>query len=62
MSLATLEQGVPGYGLKHEEAPIQIEPGTVRPFEGKKAIVAAFGVWAEKDDSNWIHIHLTGEN
>ena len=41
---------------------MRLEPGTVRPFEGKKAIVAAFGVWAEKDDPGWIHIHLTGDN
>ena len=41
---------------------MQLEPGMVRPFEGKKAIVAAFGVWAEKNDSGWIHIHLTGDN
>lgn len=38
-----------------------MKPGDVRPFKGKKAIVAAFGVWAEKNRSGDIHIHITGD-
>ena len=40
----------------------RIEPGMVRPFGGRKALVAAFGVWAEKNGAGQIHIHLTGDN
>jgi hypothetical protein len=39
-----------------------MEPGNVRPFKGDKAIVAAFGMWAEKNDSGNIEIHMTGDN
>ena len=39
-----------------------MNPGDVKKFQGKKAIVAAFGIWAEKDNSDYIHIHLTGDN
>lgn len=38
-----------------------MRPGDVDPFQGDKAIVAAFGIWAEKK-SGWIHIHMTGDN
>lgn len=38
-----------------------MEPGDVRAFEGEKAIVAAFGVWAKRQ-GQWIHIHMTGDN
>jgi len=39
-----------------------MNPGDVRVFKGKKAIVAAFGIWAEKDKNGHIHIHMTGDN
>ncbi len=39
-----------------------MQPGDVRAFLGKKAIVAAFGIWAAKDRSGYIHIHMTGDN
>lgn len=38
-----------------------MNPGDARPFRGDKAIVAAFGIWAEKKKSGSIHIHLTGD-
>jgi len=39
-----------------------MKPGDVKPFKGDKAIVAAFGIWAQKDKSDYIHIHMTGDN
>lgn len=39
-----------------------MQPGDVRAFQGKKALVAAFGIWAAKDRSGYIHIHMTGDN
>jgi len=39
-----------------------MQPGDIRTFRGKKAIVAAFGLWAAKDSSGNIHIHMTGDN
>ena len=39
-----------------------MKPGDVKVFGGKKAIVAAFGIWAAKDSSDYIHIHMTGDN
>lgn len=39
-----------------------MRPGDVRPFRGRKAIVASFGIWAAKDRSGYIHIHMTGDN
>jgi len=39
-----------------------MKPGDVRAFKGKKAIVAAFGIWAEKNRVGSIHIHMTGDN
>ena len=38
-----------------------MKPGDVRTFKCEKAIVAAFGVWAEKNRSGDIHIHMTGD-
>ena len=40
----------------------QMKPGDVKAFKGKKAIVGAFGIWAEKNSSGFIHIHMTGDN
>ncbi len=39
-----------------------MKPGDVRSFQGKKAIVAAFGIWAAKDRTDYTHIHITGDN
>lgn len=39
-----------------------MQPGDVRIFGGKKAIVAAFGVWAARGKDGWLHIHMTGDN
>jgi hypothetical protein len=39
-----------------------MKPGDTRPFRGNKAIVAAFGIWAEKNRAGNIHIHMTGDN
>lgn len=39
-----------------------MKPGDVKPFKGKKAIIAAFGIWAEKKGAGDIHIHMTGDN
>ena len=39
-----------------------MQPGDVREYKGKKAIAAAFGIWAEKDKTGYIHIHMTGDN
>ena len=39
-----------------------MKPGEVRLFKGKKSIVAAFGIWAQKNKSGDIHIHMTGDN
>lgn len=39
-----------------------MNPGDVKIFKGKKAIVAAFGLWAEKNETGYIHIHMTGDN
>ncbi len=39
-----------------------MKPGDVYPYSGKKAIVAAFGVWAARGKDGWIHIHMTGDN
>lgn len=38
-----------------------MKPGDVRVFGGKKSIVAAFGIWAERGKDGWIHIHMTGD-
>lgn len=35
-----------------------MNPGDVRVFKGKKAIVAAFGIWAEKDKNGHIHMSV----
>lgn len=39
-----------------------MKPGEVRVYKGKKAIAATFGIWAQKDRSGYIHIHMTGDN
>ncbi len=39
-----------------------MKPGDVREFDGRKALVAAFGIWAEENKSGGIHIHITGDN
>lgn len=39
-----------------------MKPGDVRVFKGRRAIVAAFCIWAEKNRSGDIHIHITGDN
>jgi len=39
-----------------------MKPGETRLFRGNKAIVAAFGIWAEKNRTGDIHIHMTGDN
>jgi len=40
-----------------------MSPGDVRVFKkGHKALVAAFGIWAAKNKSGDIHIHMTGDN
>ena len=39
-----------------------MKPGDVQPFKKEKAIVAAFGVWAERGKDGWLHIHMTGDN
>ena len=38
-----------------------MRPGDVDPFQGDKAIVAAFGIWAERGNDGWLHIHMTGD-
>ena len=38
-----------------------MQSGDVREFMGKRAMVAAFGIWAVKDKKGYIHIHLTGD-
>ena len=35
--------------------------GDVRLFGGEAALVAAFGIWAEKRTGKYIHIHMTGD-
>ena len=39
-----------------------MQPGDVRDFEGEKALVAAFGIWAARGEDGWLHIHMTGDN
>jgi hypothetical protein len=39
-----------------------MKPGDVQPFKQNKAIVAAFGIWAERGKDGWLHIHMTGDN
>ena len=40
----------------------RLAPGDIRVFERgrRRSLVIALGVWAAKDDSGAIHIHLTG--
>lgn len=40
---------------------MNMKPGDVRLFKGKKAIDVAFGIWAEKIKNGYIHIHMTGD-
>jgi len=39
-----------------------MEPGSVRPFNEDEALIATFALWAEKDNSDDILIHMTGDN